>query len=270
MRRPEVFLSGWAKFDDDDDDRPVHRRRPRADARRDDPQPAAARLRARHRRGDHASARRAGRCASRSTAARRWSTRSTRSCARRSRRSPASRSGAGSSPGRSVPACSRPQRQGARRRAGHGVDGRVPDPLRRRTPATSTSRSSGPMDGADLARLDRRAARALRRDRVPLPRGRAVPRAQRAAHLIAVLRHQGRAPDAGRLRHLRESGGRDGAGAAIPSTAPTSSTWTSSRTRFDWNDHAQRRLNELLKDALDPNGILSPGKQGIWPRSMRA
>jgi 4-cresol dehydrogenase (hydroxylating) len=29
------------------------------------------------------------------------------------------------------------------------------------------------------------------------------------------------------------------------------------------------RLTETIKDALDPNGILSPGKQGIWPRAFR-
>jgi 4-cresol dehydrogenase (hydroxylating) len=39
--------------------------------------------------------------------------------------------------------------------------------------------------------------------------------------------------------------------------------------QFDWGDHAQLRLNEQLKDLLDPNGILSPGKQGIWPQAMR-
>jgi len=38
---------------------------------------------------------------------------------------------------------------------------------------------------------------------------------------------------------------------------------------FDFNHHALLRLNEAVKDALDPNGILAPGKQGIWPRALR-
>jgi 4-cresol dehydrogenase (hydroxylating) flavoprotein subunit len=38
---------------------------------------------------------------------------------------------------------------------------------------------------------------------------------------------------------------------------------------YDYGDHAMLRLYGTLKDALDPDGILSPGKQGIWPRSMR-
>jgi 4-cresol dehydrogenase (hydroxylating) flavoprotein subunit len=39
--------------------------------------------------------------------------------------------------------------------------------------------------------------------------------------------------------------------------------------QYGFNDHAYRRFNETLKDALDPNGILAPGKQGIWPRALR-
>jgi 4-cresol dehydrogenase (hydroxylating) len=38
---------------------------------------------------------------------------------------------------------------------------------------------------------------------------------------------------------------------------------------YSYNDHALRRFHETLKDAIDPNGILSPGKSGIWPRRMR-
>jgi 4-cresol dehydrogenase (hydroxylating) len=37
--------------------------------------------------------------------------------------------------------------------------------------------------------------------------------------------------------------------------------------QYDFNDRALLRLYQTLKGALDPGGILSPGKQGIWPRS---
>lgn len=38
---------------------------------------------------------------------------------------------------------------------------------------------------------------------------------------------------------------------------------------YSYNNHALRRFHETIKDAVDPNGILSPGKCGIWPKHMR-
>jgi 4-cresol dehydrogenase (hydroxylating) len=39
--------------------------------------------------------------------------------------------------------------------------------------------------------------------------------------------------------------------------------------QYSFNDGALLRLSETIKDALDPNGILAPGKQGIWPSAWR-
>ncbi|KAF2201600.1 glycolate oxidase [Delitschia confertaspora ATCC 74209] len=38
---------------------------------------------------------------------------------------------------------------------------------------------------------------------------------------------------------------------------------------YNWNNSALMRFNETIKDALDPNGILAPGRNGIWPKKYR-
>ena len=38
---------------------------------------------------------------------------------------------------------------------------------------------------------------------------------------------------------------------------------------YSFNKHALRRFAETIKDAVDPNGILAPGRGGIWPKHLR-
>ena len=38
---------------------------------------------------------------------------------------------------------------------------------------------------------------------------------------------------------------------------------------YNWGGNALMKFNECLKDALDPNGIMAPGRCGIWPKSYR-
>lgn len=38
---------------------------------------------------------------------------------------------------------------------------------------------------------------------------------------------------------------------------------------YSFNNFALHRLHETLKDAIDPNGIISPGRYAIWPKNMR-
>ncbi len=39
---------------------------------------------------------------------------------------------------------------------------------------------------------------------------------------------------------------------------------------YSFNEHALQRFHRTLKDAIDPNGILSAGRYAIWPRHLRA
>lgn len=39
---------------------------------------------------------------------------------------------------------------------------------------------------------------------------------------------------------------------------------------LNFSNHAMLRLNGIVKDAIDPEGILAPGKQGIWPARFRS
>jgi FAD linked oxidases, C-terminal domain len=34
---------------------------------------------------------------------------------------------------------------------------------------------------------------------------------------------------------------------------------------YNFNGNALMKLNETIKNALDPVGILAPGKNGVWP-----
>ena len=40
--------------------------------------------------------------------------------------------------------------------------------------------------------------------------------------------------------------------------------------QYSFGDHVLRRFLEAIKDAVDPGGVIAPGKQGIWPASMRS
>jgi len=38
---------------------------------------------------------------------------------------------------------------------------------------------------------------------------------------------------------------------------------------YSFNNNISRRFSETLKDAVDPNGIISAGRSGIWPKHLR-
>ena len=39
---------------------------------------------------------------------------------------------------------------------------------------------------------------------------------------------------------------------------------------YSFNNHALLRFHETIKDAIDPNGIISASSYGIWPKHLRS
>ena len=125
----------------------------------------------------------------------------------------------------------------------------------------------GPLNGKDVVETFRLVRALYDKPRLGVPRRPAHVAAQRHPRHDDVLR-----PATTRSRPARSTRPTtrwcsSSAKAGRSRTARTSTTWTSSADQLDFNDHVQRRMSERIKDALDPNGILSPGKQGIWPRT---
>jgi 4-cresol dehydrogenase (hydroxylating) flavoprotein subunit len=86
-------------------------------------------------------------------------------------------------------------------------------------------------------------------------------------HIFMILFDPTDLEQTGRVRDLFEVLVREGAAAGYGEYRTHLEFMDLVAEQYDFNGGSQRRLNETIKAALDPNGILSPGKQGIWPAS---
>ena len=93
---------------------------------------------------------------------------------------------------------------------------------------------------------------------------------ERSAVPIAGIRYDRTDPDAAREavelgRRMVTSLGSLGYGDCRPHLA----FQDEAAALYSFNDHSHRRFVERIKDAVDPNGILAPGRHGIWPAASR-
>ena len=92
---------------------------------------------------------------------------------------------------------------------------------------------------------------------------------RRLNHVFMMIYDRTDSEETARARACFEALAREGAEAGYGEYRTHISFMDMVAGQYGFNDHAQLRLNQRLKDLLDPNGILSPGKQGIWPSWRR-
>jgi 4-cresol dehydrogenase (hydroxylating) len=92
---------------------------------------------------------------------------------------------------------------------------------------------------------------------------------RRLNHVFMMIYDRTDAEETARARACFEALVREGAAAGYGEYRAHISFMDLVAEQYGWGGHAQMRLNQRLKDLLDPNGILSPGKQGIWPAWRR-
>jgi 4-cresol dehydrogenase (hydroxylating) flavoprotein subunit len=84
-------------------------------------------------------------------------------------------------------------------------------------------------------------------------------------HIFMILFDPGDAEETNRVRRLFEVLVREGAAEGYGEYRTHLEFMDLVAEQYSFGGGALGRLNRSIKDALDPNGILSPGKQGIWP-----
>jgi 4-cresol dehydrogenase (hydroxylating) len=88
-------------------------------------------------------------------------------------------------------------------------------------------------------------------------------------HITMILFDRNDADMTRRARELFKILVRDAAAAGYGEYRTHVGYYDDVASTYDFNANAIARLNERVKDALDPDGILAPGKMGIWPKRLR-
>jgi 4-cresol dehydrogenase (hydroxylating) len=88
-------------------------------------------------------------------------------------------------------------------------------------------------------------------------------------HISMILFDRDNADMTRRARELFKTLVREAAAAGYGEYRTHVNYYDDVASTYDFGSNAITRLNERVKDALDPDGILAPGKMGIWPKHLR-